>query len=133
MVIVHRDNGLPVVGDLLQVERLADVDEVEDVLLEARPAKAHGGLKELGSDSGILSWKEKNAKVKTRFTSGAHKFTNGPGDLADVRAGDFADGRDGVDAGDPLREESVGHQLGELRGPRVHRQNFLCDSKNCYY
>ena len=35
----------PVVGDLWQIEVLTDVDQVEDVLLEARAAEAHAGGK----------------------------------------------------------------------------------------
>jgi hypothetical protein len=40
LVLVHLDNGAPVLGDLGEVERLGKVDEVENVLLEARTAKA---------------------------------------------------------------------------------------------
>ena len=43
----------PVLRHLRQVQRLADVDEVEDVLLEAGAAESEGGLKELGTDAGV--------------------------------------------------------------------------------
>lgn len=36
LVLVHGDDLAPVVGDLGKVERLGEVDEVEDILLEAR-------------------------------------------------------------------------------------------------
>ena len=37
----------------------------------------------------------------------------------------FTYGRYGVDARDPLSEESIGRQLGEFRTPSVHRQNLF--------
>jgi len=33
------------------METLAQVDKVEDILLEARASKAHAGLEELGPDT----------------------------------------------------------------------------------
>ena len=44
---------VPVVGHLLQAHSLADVDQVEDVLLEAGAAKADRGVEELGADAGV--------------------------------------------------------------------------------
>ncbi len=38
---------------LLQAQRLADVHEVEDVLLEAAAAKAHAGVEELVADAAV--------------------------------------------------------------------------------
>lgn len=42
--VVEGDDLGPVFGHLWQVQALADVDQIEDVLLEARPAKADTGL-----------------------------------------------------------------------------------------
>lgn len=36
LVLVHLDNSSPVLGDLGQVKRLGQVDQVEDILLETR-------------------------------------------------------------------------------------------------
>ena len=49
-VEAHR---VPVLGHGVQAHGLADVDEVEDVLLEAGPAKADGRVEELWADAGI--------------------------------------------------------------------------------
>ena len=46
LVVVEEDDLGPVVGHLGQVEALADVDQVEDVLLEARATKADACLQE---------------------------------------------------------------------------------------
>ena len=46
LVVVQGDHLGPVVGHLRQVEALADVDQVEDVLLEARATKADACLQE---------------------------------------------------------------------------------------
>lgn len=52
LVFVHGDDLAPVIGDLGKVERLGEVDEVEDILLEARScvrtasAPQHGREKE---------------------------------------------------------------------------------------
>ena len=46
LVVVQGNHLGPVVGHLGQVEALADVDQVEDVLLEARAAEADACLQE---------------------------------------------------------------------------------------
>ena len=46
---------IPVLGHSLQALLLADVNEVEDVLLEAGAAKADGGLQELGANAGVCA------------------------------------------------------------------------------
>lgn len=38
---------------LLQAQRLADVDEIQDVLLEAAASKAHAGIQELVADAAV--------------------------------------------------------------------------------
>ncbi len=44
---------VPVLSDGLQADGLADVDQVQDVLLEAGPAEAHAGVQELGADARV--------------------------------------------------------------------------------
>ena len=105
LVVVHDDYLVPVLRDLIEALGLADVHEVEDVLLEAGAAEAHRGVEELGSDAGV----------------GA----DGVGDLAHVGSGLLAQGRDGVDGRDALGKEGVGHELGELRGPEVGGEDAL--------
>ena len=99
LVVIDRHDLFPVVGDFGEAVALADVDQVEDVFLEAGATEAHTGVKKLGADSGV--------------------FPNRVGYLVDVGAGGFAERGHGVDGGDSLRQERVGGQLGELRGPQV--------------
>mmetsp|Transcript_14641 Transcript_14641/g.35284 ORF Transcript_14641/g.35284 Transcript_14641/m.35284 type:complete len:219 (+) Transcript_14641:206-862(+) len=51
LVIVHDDHIIPVVRAFFQAIRLAEVDEVEDVLLEAGAAKTDGGVEETFADA----------------------------------------------------------------------------------
>jgi len=44
---------LPVLRHLLEAHGLADVHQVQDVLLEAGAAKANGGIEEFGADAGV--------------------------------------------------------------------------------
>ena len=44
---------VPVLGDLLEADGVADVDEVEDVLLETGAAKADRGVQEFGPDARV--------------------------------------------------------------------------------
>ena len=46
---------VPVVSYLLQANRLADVDQVENVLLEAAAAKADRGIEELAADARVCA------------------------------------------------------------------------------
>ena len=72
--------------------------------LEAAAAEAHGRLQELRAD----------ARVRA----------DGLRDLVDVRARRFAQRRHRVDAGDALREDRVGDELGQLRRPQVRRDDL---------
>lgn len=103
--VVDLDHALPVGGDLGEAEVLAEVGEVQDVLLEAGTAVADGGLEELRSDAGVLA--------------------DGAGDLVDVGTGGLAECGDGIDRGDALGEEGVGHELGKLGGPEVGGEDLL--------
>ena len=80
------------------MQALAEVDEIENILLEARAAKADAGLEELGADARVLA--------------------DGEGDLVDVGAGRLADGREGVDGRDALqarRTDSSGENRRHVR------------------
>ena len=51
--VVHDYDLVPVFSDLGQTEGTAEVDQVEDVLLEARAAKTDGSLEKLGANARI--------------------------------------------------------------------------------
>ena len=91
---VELDHALPVGRHIVEAVMTADVNQIEDVLLEAAAAKAWACLQELGADT----------------TVGA----NGMGHLVDIRSGGLAESSDRVDRADPLGQEGIGGQLGEL-------------------
>ena len=84
---------------------LAEIREIEHILLETRPAVTHRRLEELGADAGIRS--------------------DRTGHFIHIRSGAFAECRDRIDGGNPLCEKRVGHQLGEFGRPQVRGQNAL--------
>lgn len=90
---------MPVVGHLGQLQVLAEVDEVEDVLLEAAPSKADARLQK----------PPPNATVRA----------DGVRHLVHIGPGRLANGRDGVDGADALRKEGIRRQLRQLRAPGV--------------
>ena len=96
---VHGDDAFPVGGAVVEAVGAAEVDEVEDVFLEAGAAEAGAGLEELGADAAV--------------------HAEDAGDLGDVGAGGLAEGGEGVDGGDALGEHGVGGELGHLAGPDV--------------
>ena len=51
--------------------------------------------------------------------------SDGSGDLGHVSPSGLADLGHGVDARNPLGQERVGRQLGQLRRPRVHRDDTI--------
>lgn len=77
LVLVHLNDLAPVSSDLGQVQALAKVDEVEDILLETRATEANGCTEEFGADSGVV-------------TDGMRNFVN-------VGTCSLADGRQCVD------------------------------------
>jgi thiol-disulfide isomerase/thioredoxin len=99
VVLAKVDDLFPVVSDFGEAVALADVDEVEDVFLEARATEADVGIEEFRANVGV--------------------FPNSVGDFVHVRAGGLAEGGHGIDGGDALREEGVSGELGELHGPEV--------------
>mmetsp|Transcript_127350 Transcript_127350/g.271512 ORF Transcript_127350/g.271512 Transcript_127350/m.271512 type:complete len:227 (-) Transcript_127350:554-1234(-) len=105
LVLIHIHNLLPVPRHLVQAELFADVDEVQDVLLEAGAAETYGGLEELRPDAGVRA--------------------NSSGNLPYVSAGALAQPSDGVDAANTLCQHGVGHKLRELRAPEVRGEDPL--------
>merc|ERR1719188_1712796 len=53
LVLVHVDDLLPVLGHFVQAELLANIHEIQDVLLEAGAAKTDGSVEELLSDARV--------------------------------------------------------------------------------
>lgn len=105
LVVVHEDDLVPVGGALVEAVGFAEVDEVEDVLLEAGTAETDGGLEEAAADAIVLA--------------------DGAADLGHVGTGGLAEGRDGVDGRHALGEEGVGDELGQLGGPKVGGQDVF--------
>ena len=96
LVLVHPDDARPVLRGGVEAEALAEVDEVEDVLLEAAAAEAGPGLEELRAD----------APVRADDAS----------DLVHVRPRRLAEAGDCVDGRDPLARDPRGvdlHRLGD--------------------
>lgn len=104
-MVVHLDYLAPVRRDLGEMQALAQVDQVEDILLEARSTKADRRLQELGAD--------------TRITA------DGVRDLVNVRASRLTDGGKRVDGGNTLSEHRVRGELGKLRGPEADGEDAL--------
>ena len=103
LVLVDPHDPLDVVRHLLQSLDAAQVDKVQDVLLEAGPAEADARIEELAADAAVH-----------------------PHDLRyfrDIGARFLADGRDGVDRRDALGEEEIGGKLRELAAPDVRRDD----------
>lgn len=88
LVLVHVYHLLPVRRYFREVQTLADINEVQDVLLKTGPAKADRGLEELGPDSGIPT----------------HRTCY----FGYICSSSLADSRQRVYAGDSLRKKRVG-------------------------
>ena len=99
LVFVDFDDALPVIGHLVETIAAAQIDEVQDVLFEAGTAEADAGIEKLCADAAV--------------------HPDGPGDLADIGLGLFAEGGDGVDRRDPLGKKGIGDELGKLAAPDV--------------
>lgn len=98
-VLVHLDDLAPVLGDLRKTHGLGEVDEVENILLEAAATETDTGHQELVANTGV--------------------HTDGLGDLIDISTGLLADGGDGVDRRNTLGQHRVGNELGKLGRPDV--------------
>ncbi len=92
LMVVHDNHLLPVICDFFESEAAADINEVEDVLLEARATKSHRRFQEFRSDAAVRA--------------------DGAGHFIHICAGFFAQGAHGVDRADALRQESIGSKLG---------------------
>ncbi len=141
--VVHGDHAVPVVGHLLEAHRLAHVAEVEDVLLEAgawargEERGLSGGAGEAGGGAcgGHARGRRQQGRARPRtakadggveeLEADARVGADGVRHLLHVGARGLAQRRDGVDGGDALRQEGVGRQLGELRGPEVGGEDAL--------
>lgn len=105
LVLVHLHNLPPVRCNLRQVQALAEVDKVQNILLEARTTEADRRPQELGS----------NSRVET----------NSMCDFVDVGASRLTNGRKRIDGGDTLCKHGVRRELGQLRRPKADIQNAL--------
>lgn len=92
------------------MQGLAEVDEVEDVLLEARATEADGCAQEFGADARVVA--------------------DSVGDLVDVGTRRLADGGERVDRRDTLGKHRVGRELRQLRRPEADGQDALSSSSN---
>mmetsp|Transcript_1111 Transcript_1111/g.2346 ORF Transcript_1111/g.2346 Transcript_1111/m.2346 type:complete len:283 (+) Transcript_1111:206-1054(+) len=105
LVVVHKNDLVPILSTFLQSVRLAKIDQVENILLKARSTKSNGRVEETLSDTVVHS--------------------NGTGDFRNIGSGGFAQGGDGVDGRHTLGEEGIGNQLRQLRRPKVCGENLL--------
>ncbi len=105
LVVVDLHDALPVIRNLLESVIPAEVDEVEDILVEAGTAEADAGVEELGADPAV--------------------HADGACDLGDIRLSLFTEGGNSIDRGDPLGEEGIGNQLGELAAPDIGGDDLL--------
>lgn len=105
LIFVQGDDLTPIRGHFGKVKALRKVNEVEDVLLEARAAKAHRGAQKLGPKTSILA--------------------DSVGDFLNVGAGRLTDGRESIDRRDTLRQHRIGGQFRQLRRPEADSQDAL--------
>mmetsp|Transcript_71734 Transcript_71734/g.156139 ORF Transcript_71734/g.156139 Transcript_71734/m.156139 type:complete len:226 (+) Transcript_71734:432-1109(+) len=91
LLLVHVHHLLPILGTSWQPLGFADINQIQNVLLEAGAAEADGGIQELGADPRV--------------------GTDGARDLCHICTCLLAEQRDGVDAADPLSQHSIRDQL----------------------
>ena len=104
-MLVHIDDLSPVSSDLRQVQALAQINQVQDIFLEARSTKPNAGLEEFRTNAGVVS--------------------NSVGNFINVRSCGFTNGGKGIDGGDTLGEHRVRCELRELRGPEADGEDSL--------
>ena len=102
---VDLDNAFPIGGDFGETVIPAQVNEVQDVFLEAASAKTDRSLEELGTNPMVLS--------------------HDKGDFIDIGTGTLAESADRVDRADALRKERVCRELREFGTPEVRREDSL--------
>ncbi|KAG6550263.1 hypothetical protein Mapa_008223 [Marchantia paleacea] len=105
LVVIDLHYLLPVIGHLHEPVALTDVHQVQNVLLEARSSESDTGVQKLGPNSRVLA--------------------DGVGHLRHIGPGGLAQGGHGIDGRDPLRQEGIGGELRQLRGPQVGGQDVL--------
>lgn len=87
LVLVHLHYLPPVGSHLWKMTALTQVYQIKDILLEARASETDAGFEELGPNTRVVA--------------------DRVGDLIDIRACGFADGREGVDRRDALGKHGV--------------------------
>mmetsp|Transcript_54691 Transcript_54691/g.132810 ORF Transcript_54691/g.132810 Transcript_54691/m.132810 type:complete len:249 (-) Transcript_54691:435-1181(-) len=95
--VVHGNDLTPVLGTFVKTVRLAQVDQVQDVLLETRTSKPDGGHQEPFADTVV--------------------HTDGTADFRDVCTGRLTQRRDGVNRRHTLCQEGVRDEFRQLRRP----------------
>ena len=60
---------MPVLSHLLEADCLADVDQVENVLLEAGAAKAHAGIQKFGANPRVCANAASHLQAGSRTSS----------------------------------------------------------------
>lgn len=95
----------PICRHLRQVQALAQIHQVQNILLKTTASKANARLQELGSDPAIQPASIAN--------------------LINICTRRFANRRKCVDGGDTLSQHSIGSKLRQLRRPQVHCDNLL--------
>lgn len=111
LVLIHLYDLPPVRSDLGKVQAFGKIDQVEDILLEARSTETDGSFQEFRAHSTVLA--------------------NGEGDLVDVGASRFADGRECIDGRDTLGEHGVGGEFGEFGRPQTDGEDPLRRNPVC--
>mmetsp|Transcript_17313 Transcript_17313/g.31981 ORF Transcript_17313/g.31981 Transcript_17313/m.31981 type:complete len:321 (-) Transcript_17313:629-1591(-) len=109
--VVHGDDLTPVLGTSMQSVRFTQVDEIENVFLEARSSKSDRRLQEALSDAVV--------------------HADGSADFGNVGTGCFAERRNGVDGRNTLRQESICNQFGQLGRPQVGGQDLFTRHPVC--
>mmetsp|Transcript_16648 Transcript_16648/g.24646 ORF Transcript_16648/g.24646 Transcript_16648/m.24646 type:complete len:220 (-) Transcript_16648:343-1002(-) len=105
LVIIHYNDLIPILGAFMQPISFTQVDQVKNILLEARSSKPNGGIKETPS----------NTLINPHRT----------GNLINIRPSRLTQCRNGIDTRHPLRQEGIGHQLTQLTRPQISRQDLL--------
>lgn len=104
-MLIHLDDLSPVSRDLGQVQALAQIDQVEDIFLEARSTKANTGLEKFRPDAGVVP--------------------NSVGNFVNVRPSGFANGGKGIDGGDALGQHCIRGELRKLRRPEADGEDLV--------
>ncbi len=102
---IDLDDAFPISGDFGETVISAQVNEVQDVFLEATAAKANRSLEELGTNPMVLS--------------------HDKSDFIDIGTGTLAERADRVDRTDALRKERVCRKLRKFGTPEVRREDSI--------